>query len=299
MNGEQAANGVTRPGRGSGAGAGHVDAPSLEPVAGRLGLGAYLRALAARREFVFTVPRQDMRAAHMNTVLGNLWFLVNPLLQTAVYYLIFGLLLETDRGLDNFLVYLVVGVLTLGYFNQTIIQASRVMERNQTLIRSIYFPRAVIPAANALTNLYSYLPSFVVMLFVALMTGERPSWRWLLLPLILGTLFVFVSGAGFLFARLGNVFRDLSNIIPHGTRLLFYASGTIFDPRAFSTDPAVLIWFELNPIYQFLTLIRWCLIDVAMPWWFWVSAPAWALVSLVTGFLVFWRGELTYGSTRR
>lgn len=278
---------------------GETGSPTLEPVTGRLGLGAYLRALAARSDFILTVPRQELRAQHMNTVLGNLWFLVNPLLQTAVYYLVFGLLLETDRGLDNFLVYLVIGVLTLGYYNQTITRASRLIETNETLIRSIYFPRAVIPAASSLTSLYTYLPSFAVMVFVALLTGERPSWRWLLLPLILGALFVFVSGNGFLFARLGNAFRDLSQIIPHGTRLLFYASGTIFDPRAFSEDPAVLIWFELNPLYQFLTLIRWCLIDVATPWWFWISAPAWAIFSLVGGFLVFWRGELSYGSTRR
>ncbi|MFN3215692.1 MAG: ABC transporter permease [Acidimicrobiales bacterium] len=299
MNNQTPASGSPRP-RFSRAGeTGDAGFAALEPVTGRLGLRAYLRELAARRDFIFTVPRQELQAQHLNTVLGNLWFLVNPLLQTAVYYLIFGLLLETDRGLDNFIVYLVVGVLTLGYFNQTLTKASHLMEANETLIRSIYFPRAVIPAASALTNLYNYLPAFAVMLFVALITGERPSWRWLLLPLILGALFLFVSGAGFLFARLGNAFRDLSQIVPHGTRLLFYASGTIFDPRAFSTDPAVLIWFELNPIYQFLTLIRWCLIDVATPWWFWVTAPAWAVFSLAIGFLVFWRGELSYGSTRR
>jgi teichoic acid transport system permease protein len=299
MNPHEPATGSPRPVSPAGGGAGDAGLPPLQPVTGRLGLGAYLRELAARRDFILTVPRQELQAQHMNTVLGNLWFLVNPLLQTAVYYLIFGLLLETDRGLDNFIVYLVIGVLTLGYFNQTIVKASRLIEANETLIRSIYFPRAVIPAASALTNLYTYLPAFAVMVFVALITGERPGWRWLLLPLIIGALFVFVSGTGFLFARLGNAFRDLSQIIPHGTRLLFYASGTIFDPRAFSEDPAVLIWFEINPLYQFLTLIRWCLIDVATPWWFWIAAPLWAIFSLVTGFLVFWRGELGYGSTRR
>ncbi len=274
-------------------------AATLRPVTGRLALRDYLRELAARRDYIVTVPRQELRAQHMNTLLGNLWFLVNPLLQTVIYYLVFGLLLGTDRGLDNFMVYLVVGVLTLGYFNQTINKASRSIEANQTLIRSLYFPRAVIPAAGALTNLYTYLPSFGVMLVVALITGESVSLRWLALPPILGCLFLFVSGAGFLFARLGSVFRDLSNIIPHGTRLLFYASGTIFDPTKFTTNPAVLVWFEINPIYQFLTLIRWALMDLETPGWFWIAAPIWALVSLVGGFLIFWRGELSYGSTRR
>lgn len=282
-----------------GAGPDPADTSALQPVAARLGLVAYLRAVAGRREYIVTVPRQDLRTQHMNTVLGNLWFLLNPLLQTAVYFLVFGLLLGADRGLDNFIVYLIVGVLTLGYFNQTIMQASRLIESNQTLIRSIAFPRAVIPAASALTNLYTYLPSFAVMVFVAVVTGERPGWRWLVLPLILAALFAFVAGAGFVFARLGNVFRDLSNIIPHGTRLLFYASGTIFDPRSFSSDPTVLLCFELNPIYQFLTLIRWCLIDIPTPWWFWLSAPAWGIATLVVGFVVFWRGELSYGSARR
>jgi teichoic acid transport system permease protein len=276
-----------------------VSAPALRPVAGRLPLRDYLRELAARRHFITTVPRHDLRAQHMDTLLGNLWFLADPILQTCIYYLIFGLLLGTDRGLDNFIVYLVVGVLTLGYFSGSIIRASKVMGANETLIRSIYFPRAVIPASSALMSFYTYLPSFLVMIGVAVITGERPTLRWLLLPVVLAILFAFVSGAAFLFARLGHTFRDLANLIPHGTRLLFYASGTIFDPRAFSENPRVLLLFELNPLYQLITLIRWCLIDQHTPWWFWVSAPLWALAIAIIGFVAFWRGELGYGSTRR
>jgi teichoic acid transport system permease protein len=276
-----------------------VTAPALRPVAGRLPLREYVRELSGRRHYITTVPRHDLRAQHMNTLLGNLWFLVDPIIQTLIYYLVFGVLLGTDRGLDNFIVYLVVGVLTLGYFSQTITKASKVMAANETLIRSIYFPRAVIPASSALTSFYTYLPSFVVMLAVALVTGERPGVRWLLLPVVLAVLFVFVTGAAFLFARLGHAFRDLANLIPHGTRLLFYASGTIFDPRAFSENPRVLLIFELNPLYQLISLIRWCVMDHPSPAWFWITAPLWAIGMFVVGFVTFWRGELGYGSTRR
>lgn len=271
--------------------------PTLHPVAGRPSLGRYLSELADRREFIRTMPRHDLHAQNMHTVLGNLWFLVDPILSTAVYYVIFGLLLDVDRGVDNYIAYLVIGVLIFRYFSSATVTATRVMRRNETLMRSLYFPRASLPLSSAIGSFYTLLPGLGVMALVVILTGELPTWRWLLLPMVLATTFAFVTGAVLLVARLGSHFADLHSLLPHLTRLLFYVSGALYDPSRFDTA-GLDIFFDVNPMYQLLTLARWCLMEQDANPWFWLTAPAWALGSLVVGFVVFWRGEATYGSGR-
>ena len=91
--------------------------------------------------------------------------------------------------------------------------------------------------------------------------------------------------------------RDLSTILPHITRLGLYGSGVLYDPERFTQNTWALLVFDINPIYQFLMLTRWCIIDIEVNWWFWITGPAYALALLTVGVIYFWRGETTYGAT--
>ena len=73
----------------------------LSPVLARPSISEYAKGLWDRRHFIATVPMNHVRSANMDTLLGNLWFFVNPVLQTVVYFFIFGVLLEVDRGVDD------------------------------------------------------------------------------------------------------------------------------------------------------------------------------------------------------
>lgn len=272
--------------------------PELRTLTARPPLSLYLRELADRREYLREVPKADLRAQKLDTVLGNLWFLLNPLFQTGVYLLIFGLLLNVDRGVDNYPVYLVTGIMVFRFFSQTTTSGARVVQRNQTLMRSLYFPRAVVPMASAIGSFYMFLPGIAVMLVVVVGTGEWPTWRWILLPAVLAVVFGFVAGCSLFTARLGHIFPDLHQILPHVIRLMFYTSGALYDPDAFTSNDAALAFFDANPVFQLLSLMRWVLMGQDMPAWFWITAPSYAVVTLVCGFVYFWRGELTYGSER-
>lgn len=272
--------------------------PVLKPVTGGGTLREYIASLGTRRDFIRSMPRHDLHAQNMDTVLGNLWYLVNPLLLTIVYYLIFGLLLNVDRGVENYVAYLVIGVLVFNFFSQASIKAAQSMVRNETLVRSLYFPRAAIPLSSTLGSFYVFLPSVVVMAAVAVGQGQYPTWRWLFIPVVIGFALLFVAGTVMFLARFGNSFRDLHSLLPHLSRLLFYASGTLYDPKRFTDDSTVLLLFDLNPLYQLLTLARWCFLARPVPGWFWIASPAWGVALLGAGFVYFWKGELTYGSRR-
>ncbi len=270
----------------------------LRPVLARPPLRSYVSELWNRRSFIQNVPLNNLRAQNMDTVLGNLWFLVNPALQTGVYFLIFGVLLGTDRGIENYLAYLIIGVLTFNVVSQAVLAGSRCMASNLALVRSLYFPRAVIPLSTALTSIYTYLPGLVVILAVVIGSGERPALRWLVVPPVLALGGVFVVGATLAVARLGSRLPDLYSLLPHVLRLLFYLSGILFDPRAHTSNRWVRLAFDINPVYELVTTLRWALLGTEIRGWMWVALLSWTAAALIGGCVLFWRAETTYGSER-
>ena len=200
-------------------------------------LPEYLRGLWNRREFSRFVPANHVRSAHLDTALGNAWFLLNPILQIAIYFLLFGLLIDADRGVDNYLAYLTIGVLSFNLVSQSFLGASRCIPNNTALIRSLYFPRASIPITALLSSIYTFGPALLVMVACALLAGESPSIRWLLLPVVLLMLFLILLGFVMAIARVGSYFGDLHSLLPHLRRMLFYGSGVLFDPLSFTSGP--------------------------------------------------------------
>jgi len=257
---------------------------------------AYLREAWRRREFAVVVPIQDLRAQNMDTAMGQLWHLLNPALLVGVYFFIFGVVLDTRRGVDNFLGFLIVGIV-LFHLTQRVIQDAAVcITRNMGLLRSIQFPRILLPVATVNGQTFAFLPALGVALLALLATGERPTLRWLLLIAVLAAVYVFNLGAALLVARIGASVRDLQRLLPHLMRLLFYASGVIFSVEAFITSDAWRRAFAVNPVYDLITCARWCLLgtDVGSP--VVVGMVVWCVLLPVVGFLAFRGAERSFGS---
>ena len=119
------------------------------------------------------MPIEELRVAHQDTLLGNVWHLGNPLLSIAVYYLVFGVVLGVDRGVDNFILWLTVGVFTFGLTSRTVLGGAESISTNQGLMRSIRFPRALLPVSVVISRLLTRSgSSSAVLVVVALLTGE-------------------------------------------------------------------------------------------------------------------------------
>ena len=257
---------------------------------------SYLSEAWRRREFAVLVPAQDLRAQNMGTVLGQLWHLVNPALLVGVYFLIFGVVIDTSRGVENFLGFLIVGVV-LFHLTQRVVQDAAVcISRNLGLIRSVQFPRILLPAATLNGQTAAFVPALVLAMAAVVATGERPSTRWLALPAVLVAQFMFNFGAALVAARVGASLSDLQQLLPHLFRLLFYASGVIFSVEAFVTSPGWRRVFALNPIYDVITCARWCLVGEPADGWVVAGLLAWAVALPVIGFAAFHRSEQRLGA---
>lgn len=277
--------------------------PGLQRVGVRPSLGKYLRDVWARREFALTVALGELKAQNQNTVLGNLWHLLNPLMLAGVFYLIFGVILEVDRGnISNYPAFLITGVFTFYFSQKVILAGSRVVVGNHKLIQNVQFPRVLLPIATVMQESLAQLPALAAMLVLVLVTGESLQATWLLLVPIWLVQSVFSLGMSLVAARLTFHFRDTEKILPYFMRIWFYLSGIFFgaefvDNRVSdmgTTGEVIAVLYRINPMYGFIRLTRDAVLDGATQPAYWGSVLVWSLVAVVAGFLFFRRREEQY-----
>ncbi|WP_426562381.1 ABC transporter permease [Angustibacter sp. McL0619] len=268
----------------------------LSPMGIRPGLIEYIGQLWSRRYFVSTLATSRAYARHEGNYLGQLWSVLTPMLNAAVYYFIFGVLLGTSRGVDNFPAFLVIGVFLFRFTTSSIISGSRSLLSNTSLLRSLHFPRAVLPAANVMAELAHLGPAILVMVGITVITGEQPKWTWLLLPFVIAMQWLFNTGMAFMVARATVRIPDLTNLLPFTLRLLMYVSGVFFSVDHYVGDTPLGHLMTYQPVAVYLSLARGCLLDQFTPEpVMWAFGFGWAVLFLVGGFVLFWRGEETYG----
>ena len=274
-------------------------AADLRRLDTQLPTGRYVADMWARRDFVLAMPMEQLRVAHQDTLLGNVWHLGNPLLTTAVYYFIFGVLLGVSRGVDNFILWLMVGVFAYGLTSRTILGGATAISSNRGLMRAIRFPRALLPVSVVISRLLNFGFQLAVIGVVALATGEGVSRRWLALPVVLAVHTAFNLGGAFVAARLNDAVRDVQQILPFIFRLLAYLSGVMFpiDERLETVDipPIADLLFNLNPIVPLLNMYRWVFLGNPMALGDVLYGIAASAAMLAFGFWYFRAAELRYG----
>lgn len=272
------------------------DHPELVDLGRPITLREYLGDIWDRRDYLLTVPRREARGRNADFMLGQLWLLINPALMVLVYFVVFGVLLESPRGSADFLTRLVVGVLFFR-MTQTVIQNSvGIMERSRGFIRSMQFPRALLPLGIVVGQTWSFLPSLVVMFVVVSLAGYGPEPRWMLLIVVLVAHLVLNVGFSLVSARAGYAFSDLGPMLVHLFRMLMYGSGVIFPIEDYIESETVLDYLAINPIYALLGVARWVVLDAdvrASAVW---SLVIWCVLIIPVGFRVFFRAERNYGA---
>ncbi len=267
----------------------------------RPGLTEYVRQLWGRRHFVSAFARARTQAQYTQARLGQVWQVLTPLLNAAVYFFIFGMLIGTDRGINNYVAFLVTGVFIFTFTQTSVLSGVKSISSNLGLVRALHFPRASLPIAFTLMQLQQLLMSMIVLMAIVLMTGEVPAWSWLIAVPALMLQSVFNAGLAMVMARLGSKMTDLAQLMPFILRTWLYASGVMYsiDHYAASAPAFVRVLLDLNPAAVYIDLMRFALIDsftaAELPPHVWAIALGWALLLGVGGFVYFWKAEEQYG----
>ncbi|GAA0037299.1 ABC transporter permease [Brevibacterium metallidurans] len=276
-----------------------VSSEGLVAVGKRMGLRSYLRSLWERRYFIIAESRAKVSGSTRNNLLGYAWLFINPLLSVLAFWFIFGFILNSSRGIDNFIGYLVIGVFFFAYTGKSMTGGTVSIRGGASMIRGFQFPRAALPISTVVRNFLDFIPSLAVMVVVlaVLPPAEVITWRVVLIIPVVVLQTIFNVGLACLLARVGHKFPDMSNLMSIISRFWLYGSGVFFSVEEQLADhPVLLTIMQANPMHSFLTLARDSLLyGTASPSWMWISAVVWSFGLLVVGFLFFWRGEESYG----
>jgi teichoic acid transport system permease protein len=307
----------------------------LRPSAARPPVLAYIRQLWRRRQFILAFATARNIAMYTEARLGQFWQVLTPLLNAGVYFLIFGVLLDVNRGVPDYLGFLVTGVFVFNFTQRAFISSSTVITDSLPLIRALQFPRASLPLAYVMIEFQQMLLSMSVLAVILFspLCHEPVTWSWLLVipALLLQT--IFNVGVGLFVARIGSQVNDFSQLLPFLLRTWMYVSGVLFSIATLQlrTHRWVVALLQINPAALYITLMRNVLMrsqrlsapgsqpynahlchlwdTKAKKYWydsaychfyanpdhFWYYGIAWAVLAFGIGFFFFWRAEAKYG----
>ncbi|MCT1909268.1 ABC transporter permease [Brachybacterium paraconglomeratum] len=279
----------------------------LDEMGVRPPLGRYIKQVWERRSFIWNLSASRAYSRNQGSYLGQAWAILRPVLDAAVYVIIFGFLFHSSApGIENRAAFITIGTFTYSLFQTSVMSGLNSVPTNLQLIRSHKFPRAVVPLATVMTETVLFAPILVAMMAVVLVTGVLPgmgvvvpTWSWLTLPFAAVLLAVFSAGVAMFFARLGARAPDIANAMPFILTLGRYASGAMFLISAMVPDELWLKPLLLHqPVAIYLELFRAAFGNeplIPMTTGLWLEATAWAVGVFAIGFLYFWRAEETYG----
>jgi len=251
----------------------------------------HLDELWRYRDLVWLLVRRDFVAYYKQTILGPLWYIIQPVLTTVVFTVIFGNIakLSTD-GLPPFLFYM-AGNTVWSYFSACLVSTSTTFTANAGIFGKVYFPRLSIPVSVVISNLISFairLAIFLLFLVYFMLTGAgiHPNWWMLSLPLLALIMALMGLGLGIIISSLTTKYRDLQQLVSFGVTLLMYATPVIYP---LSTLQGGWRWVMMaNPMTPIVEVFRLAFLGVS------AIDPEWLLYSAAFTGIVFLAGALIF-----
>jgi lipopolysaccharide transport system permease protein len=271
----------------------------IQPKAGWFDL--HLRDLWRYRDLIMLFVRRDFVAQYKQTILGPLWFLIQPLLTTLTFTLVFGNIakLSTD-GLPKVLFYL-SGVTAWSYFADCLMKTSETFNSNANIFGKVYFPRLAVPISIVISNLIRFGIQLVLFLgfyvyFLIQGTAIRPGLALALLPLLVVLMAALGLGSGIIVSSLTTRYRDLRFLVQFGVQLLMYTTPVIYP---LSKLPDQYRWIMLsNPMTPVIETFRFAFLGVgSFSWGYLGISGALAAIILAIGVVLFNHVEKTFMDT--
>jgi lipopolysaccharide transport system permease protein len=261
----------------------------------------HLADLWRYRDLVTLFVRRDFVAQYKQTILGPLWFIIQPLLTTLTFTVIFGNVakLSTD-GLPKILFYM-SGITAWSYFSECLTKTSETFSANAGIFGKVYFPRLAVPVSIVLSNLIKFAIQLGLFLgfyfyFLARGTDIHPTSALLLLPLLILLMAALGLGSGIIVSSMTTRYRDLRFLVQFGVTLLMYSTPVIIP---LSKLPDQYRWIMLpNPMTSIIETFRYAFLGTGTFSWSQLGYTAGATtVILAAGVLLFNHVEKTFMDT--
>lgn len=210
------------------------------------------RNLYDYRELLKNNVKKEIRGKYKNSFLGVLWSFLNPLLQIAVYAIVFPLILRNTQ--ENYVVFVCCGLIPWTFFATTINRTAFTLVENGDIIKKVYFPREILPISIVTSEAVNFLISTIIILMFVLFGGLGLSKYIIFYPIVLLAQYLLLISISFVVSVVTVYFRDLQHLIGVALQLLFYAAPVVYSPE---NIPEGYEWIlKYNPMTYIINAYR-------------------------------------------
>ena len=259
-----------------------------------------LKELWHYRDLLVLFVRRDFVTVYKQTILGPLWFFIQPLLTTITFTIIFGNVAQLSTDGAPKVVFYMAGITLWGYFSTCLTTVSGVFNANAGIFGKVYFPRLIMPLTIVISNLMKFGVQFLLfvcfVIYFTLQNQIQPN-NWIMLtPLIIVLMALISMGIGLILSSMTTKYKDLNQLIGFGVQLFMYATPVIYPSSSVPLDYQWVV--ELNPLvglfdymrFAYLGVGEFTILDLVYP-------SIFSIVILAIGVLVFNKTQKTFMDT--
>jgi len=261
-----------------------------------------LKELWEYRDLLYLLVRRDIITVYKQTLLGAFWFVLPPILNTVIYFVLFGVIAKVSTDGTNPILFYLTGLIAWGYFSDCISRTASTFRTNASIFGKVYFPRLIVPLSSVVSALVKFGVQLILLigtLVFFLIRGEnvhpQMTYVWLLPILLLMMMFTGLA-FGIIISSLTTKYRDLSNMVPFAVQLLMYATPVIYPANVI---PEKFQWIlQINPLTPIIESIRYVFLGSdKISWPMLGYSFAFTLVTLFIGLILFNKTEKNFMDT--
>lgn len=252
------------------------------------------------RDLLVLFVRRDFVTVYKQTILGPLWFFIQPILTTITFTIIFGNVAQLSTDGAPKLVFYMAGITLWNYFSTCLTSVSGVFNANAGIFGKVYFPRLIMPLTIVISNLMKFGVQFLLFICFVLYFYAKgqivPNWWILFTPLIIVLMALISMGIGLILSSMTTKYKDLNQLISFGVQLFMYATPVIYPSSSVPADYAWLV--ELNPLVGLFDYMRYAYLGIGTFSIDYLLYPTlFSIVILLLGVLVFNKTQKTFMDT--
>jgi len=260
-----------------------------------------LKELIQYKDLIIMFVKRDFKTMYKQTILGPLWIIINPLMTTLMYTIVFGNIANIPTDGMPQIVFYMLGTTVWTYFSSCLTKTSSTFTANAAIFGKVYFPRLVTPISTVISGLINFGVQFLMFLgFMAyfMIKGSpiEPNWWILITPLLLVQLAALALGFGIIISSMTTKYRDLAVLVTFGVQLWMYATPVVYPASQIGGKLKTLMM--LNPVSPIVESFRYAFLGSgSIPWNYLGISVLTTLVVLFAGVVLFSRVEKTFMDT--
>ncbi|MFI2744300.1 ABC transporter permease [Zhouia sp. PK063] len=257
------------------------------------------------RDLLFLFVKRDVVTLYKQTILGPLWYLIQPLFTSVIFTLVFNNIANiSTENIPSFLFNL-AGITTWNYFRECLLNTSTTFTANAGIFGKVYFPRIIMPLSTVISNLLKFGIQLVILTcfyiyFLLKDASVTPNYTLIAFPLIIFIMALLGLGFGMIISAMTTKYRDLTYLVTFGVQLLMYISAVMYPMSAVANGKLAnygwIVYY--NPMAQLINAFRYMIFSIGLfSWLHIVYTLLFAVIIFLIGLLIFNRTERTFIDT--